>query len=933
MRSAPIAEVEVTTPFYKGQLRALAVENPIADVIIGNIDGASGEHREESETACAVKTRSAAMKQSDDSDRVEDEAVVNDEGDQTTPLMEFSTAEIREAQRNDASLAKSWEKVDMEGPENRDSWITVRNGLLYRIKEQQHGQGRIEQLLAPLKFRKKIMEMAHEGVFGGHLGAGRTLDKIMQSFFWPGINADVQRYCRSCDACQKTSSKGKQNKVPLVTTPLIEEPMSRVAVDLIGPLPRSDKGNKYILTLVDYATRFPEAKALSGITAEQVSEAFLEIFSRLGIPKEIISDQGTQFTGELMREVSGLLKTKQIFTSPYHAMANGLVERFNGVLKNMLRRTAFNNPKSWDRHIAPLLFAYRETPQASTGFSPFELVFSHKVKGPLDILKDLWTGEVDGKVKSTYEYVVNMRERLQDAVELANEHLGEAKTRQKKYYDRGAKQRTFREGDKVLILLPTEANKLKMAWKGVLDQVGPVDYGISLKGKRRVYHANMLKYYNKRKVEDVLAAAVVVEEGDHEDQPPPLSLSNSTPQLQQSEDWRDVVICETLTESQKEDVRSLVKRFADTFSDVPGRTTMAEHKIELLDQKPVKIRQGTLPYATREAFNKEVDAMLQADIIEPSDSAYSSPIVLVKKPSGEYRFCNDYRRLNAVSRDDAEPMPEIESIMSNLSGSKYFTKLDLTKGYWQVPLEEKTKPLTAFSTPKGLFQYKVLSFGLKGSPATFNRMMRKVLKNIGPGVEVFVDDVLCHARTWHEHMQICEKVLCRLEEANLKVRPSKTLTGMAEVEFLGHVVKEGILKPQDDKVRAIANCERPKTKKETRSFLGLTGYYRKFLPNYSSIAAPLSDLTKTSKGQKFFWDQAQENAFQTIKKMLSSAPVLSMPNWGKDFIVQTDASCTGLGACLLQEHEGVRHVIMYVSRKLKPVEVRYSTIERESVSQ
>ena len=388
----------------------------------------------------------------------------------------------------------------------------MRNGLLYRIKEQQLGQGRNEQLLAPLTFRKEIMEMAHQGVFGGHSGARRTLDKIMQSFIWPRIYADVQRYCRSCDACQKTSSKGKQNKVPLVTTPHIEEPMSRVVVDLIGPLPRSDKGDKYILTLVDYATRFPEAKALSGITAEQVSEALPEIFSRLGIPKEIISDQGTQFTGELMREVSGLLKTKQIFTSFYHARANGLVERFNGVLKNMLRRTAFNNLKTWDRHIAPLLFAYRETPQASTGFSPFELVFSHKVKGPLDILKDLWTGEVDGEVKFTYEYVVNMRERLQDAVELANEHLGEAKTRQKKYYDQGAKQRTFREGDKVLILLPTEANKLKMAWKGqyeALDQVGPVDYGISLKRKRRVYHGNMLKYYNKREVEDLLVAARV----------------------------------------------------------------------------------------------------------------------------------------------------------------------------------------------------------------------------------------------------------------------------------------------------------------------------------------------------------------------------------------------------------------------------------------
>ncbi|GFR87570.1 polyprotein [Elysia marginata] len=326
--------------------------------------------------------------------------------------------------------------------------------------------------------------------------------------------------------------------------------------------------------------------------------------------------------------------------------------------------------------------------------------------------------------------------------------------------------------------------------------------------------------------------------------------------------------------------------------------------------------------------------MLKADIIEPSDSAYSSPIVLVKKPTGEYRFCNDYRRLNAISRDDAEPMPEIDTIMSNLSGSRFFTKLDLTKGYWQVPLEEKTKPLTAFPTPKGLFQYKVLSFGyrVKGKPSNFQPYDAEGFKGYRPRCRGVVDDVLCHASTWKEHIEICKKVLQRLSNANLKLKPSKTLIGMAEVEFLGHVIKEGIMKPQDGKINAIINCERPTTKKQVRSFLGLAGYYRKFMPNYSSIAAPLSDITKTSKGQKFIWEQVQENAFKGIKKMLSSTPVLSMPDWKKEFIVQTDASCAGIGACLLQEHNGIRHVVMYISRKLKPAETRYSTIERECLA-
>ena len=689
--------------------------------------------------------------------------------------------------------------------------------------------------------------------------------------------------------------------------------------------------------MVDYATRFPDAIALSGISAQQVSDGLLELFSRLGIPREILSDQGTQFTSELMREVSKLLQTQQIFTTPYHAMANGLCERFNGTLKACLRRVAHKQPKSWDKHIAPLLFAYRETPQASTGFSPFELVFGHRVKGPLTILKDLWSSEVSTDVRSTYEYVIEMRERLQDAVELANEHLSEAKGRQKKYYDRGAKQRKFEEGDNVLILLPSDTSKLKMAWKGpyvVLERVSQVDYAISIKGKRRVYHANMLKAYITRPQDAnaCLSAAVVVDEEDAENHEPPMSLSESTLRLEQTEDWHNVVVSDTLDANQVSDVKVLLEQYSDVLSDVPGKTNLITHKIELLDSKPVKVKQRIIPYATREAVKNEVDDMLKAGIIEHSDSPFSSPIVMVKKPAGGWRLCNDYRKVNAISRDDAEPMPEIEIILNNLAGLKHFSKIDLTKGFWQVPLEEETKKITAFSTPEGLFQYTPLPFGLKGSPATFNRLMRRTLKGCQKGIEVFVDDILVHSQTWPEHIKLLEEVFVRLKAAGLTARPSKTFIGNSEIEFVGHVVREGIVRPQDTKIQALKNCERPTTKTQVKSFLGLAGYYRKFVPNFSSITAPLSDLTKKSQGSKFTWGQAQESAFQTVKHVLTSEPVLRMPDWSKEFVVQTDACNQGIGGALIQYHDKVRHVIMYVSRKLKPAERNYSTIEKESLS-
>ena len=434
--------------------------------------------------------------------------------------------------------------------------------MFYRIKEGEAGRGNIKQLLVPKQFRYEIMKIAHEGVFGGHLGTGKTRERIMKSFFWPGIGEDVTRFCRSCDSCQRTCHQGRVGKAPLVPTPLIETPFARVAVDLVGPLPRTEKGkNRYILTLVDYATRFPDAVALQGISTEQVAEAMLEIFSRLGVPNEVVSDRGSQFTGELMREVSALLHTKQIFCSPYHAMANGLCERFNGVLKSMLRRVAHDRPKDWDRLLHPLLFAYRETPQASTGFSPFELMFAHPVKGPLSLLKDLWTGDVDQEVRSSYEYVVGMRERLQQMMEVVAENSMKAKEKQKKYYDKTAKTRKFKAGESVLILLPTDTSKLLMTWKGpykVVEPRGEVNYVILVKGKQKLYHVNMLKRYVSREEDEPIetVSAAIVE--DDETDIAPMSLRGALPQLEETETFKDVKYGDTLSDDQRQQMEELI---------------------------------------------------------------------------------------------------------------------------------------------------------------------------------------------------------------------------------------------------------------------------------------------------------------------------------------------------------------------------------------
>ena len=234
------------------------------------------------------------------------------------------------------------------------------------------------------------MSVNHESAFSGHLGAKKTEVRILPNFFWPGLRQDVIRFCRSCDVCQRTVKRGSVRKVPLGSMPLIDTPFKRVAVDIVGPIaPPSEAGHRYILTLVDYATRYPEAVPLKKITTEAVAEALLDIYSRVGIPEEVLTDQGTQFISECMQEVSRLLSIKGLTSTPYHPICNGLVERWNGTLKSMIKRLCQDQPKQWHRLINPVLFAYREVPQESTGFSPFQLLYGRSVRGPGTILKEL----------------------------------------------------------------------------------------------------------------------------------------------------------------------------------------------------------------------------------------------------------------------------------------------------------------------------------------------------------------------------------------------------------------------------------------------------------------------------------------------------------------------------------------------------------------
>ena len=298
-----------------------------------------------------------------------------------------------------------------------------KDSLIYRIKGQGEEEER-KQLILPKKCREAVLKMAHEIPMAGHLGKCRTTKRLLQRFYWPNIYQDVANLCRNC---QKAHNRRAQ-PVPLVPLPIMSEPFSRIAMDIVGPLPRSSKGHKYILVICDYATRYPEAVPLRTCDAEAVAEELGKLFSRVGIPKEILTDQGTNFTSQLLVELYRLLNVHGIRTTLYHPQTDardGLVERFNQTLKAMLRRTVTEERKDCNKHLPYLLFAYHEVPYASTGFSPFELLYGRAVRGPLDVINATW--EADEKSdESVVSYVLSIQERLTKMAELVKDNMEKA---------------------------------------------------------------------------------------------------------------------------------------------------------------------------------------------------------------------------------------------------------------------------------------------------------------------------------------------------------------------------------------------------------------------------------------------------------------------------------------------------------------------------
>ena len=378
-------------------------------------------------------------------------------------------------------------------------------------------------------------------------------------------------------------------------------------------------------------------------------------------------------------------------------------------------------------------------------------------------------------------------------------------------------------------------------------------------------------------------------------------------------------------------LRQLLSEYSDIFSDMPGLTDIAEHGITLTTEKPIRRKPYPVPYSKVGAIETEVRKMMALDVIEPSQSPYCSPLMLVKKTDGTFRPVIDFRQVNRVTVFDAEPMPNPEVVFAKLAHDKVFSTFDFCKGYWQIPMVAADKQKTAFSSSQGLFQFRRMPFGLVNAGATYGRMMRRLLDGL-PDVDNYVDDVIVHSSTWKSHLGTLRALFARVRQASLAVKPFKCHVGCLQVDFVGHQVGSGLMLTQSDKVDKVKNAEVPRTKTQVRSCLGLAGYYRKFIPHYASLTAPLSDLTKKGAPATVQWKGELEASFTELKYLMCSAPVLRLPDFQKEFIFCTDASDTGLGAVLLQKHDDLLFPVAFASKKLSGAPKSYATVEKECLS-
>ena len=401
-------------------------------------------------------------------------------------------------------------------------------------------------------------------------------------------------------------------------------------------------------------------------------------------------------------------------------------------------------------------------------------------------------------------------------------------------------------------------------------------------------------------------------------------------------DLTDTINKDDISQIQLEGLKKLLEDYNDVFafSDKElkkGCSIGIEHTIQLSTNKPIKCAPYRVSPDKKEHLRKHIQNLLENGIIRESSSPFASPIVMVSKSDGSYRFCADFRRINAVTTRDVFPLPRIDDTLDCLAGSQFFSTLDLRSGFFQIPLSENSKKYTAIIVHDGLYEFNRLPQGLANSPATFQRVMEQVLRGLTwSKLLVYLDDIIIFSPNFESHLLRLKEVFDRFRAVNLKLKPSKCRFLHKQVQFLGHVISAEGIKPSPDKTRIVEKYPAPKSPKEIRQFLGLCGFFRRFIKDFAAKAVPLNRLLR--KNTTFQWNETTQEAFEYLRDALVSPPVLAYPDFSKQFDLHCDASGDAIGQILTQQYGSDCRVIAYSGRALTPPERNYTTTEQEGLA-
>lgn len=419
------------------------------------------------------------------------------------------------------------------------------------------------------------------------------------------------------------------------------------------------------------------------------------------------------------------------------------------------------------------------------------------------------------------------------------------------------------------------------------------------------------------------------------------NVMSSTADQDKSDVCKHLFEANDISPKEKNAVSELLKEFPDIFStskiDV-GHCTKIKHTICVENVPPICQRMRRVPLGLENKVDNMVTELLSKEIIRESVSPWNSPIVVVKKKSGDIRLCIDYRMLNSVTQKTTYPIPNSQQLFDTLSGSKYFSSLDLSSAYYQCEIEEEHKKYTAFGTRQGHFEFNRMPFGLCGAPFTFQHMMNIVLRSENwEQCLIYLDDVLIFGKDFKEHLFRLRNIFTKIRESGIKLSPEKCNFFKTELRFLGHIITQDGVKTDPVKIEAVVNWPKPSTIHDLRSFLGFTNYYRKFIKSYAYLVQPLESMMKQSnktninllKKTLLIWNAEGDHSFRTLKEALTTAPILSFPCRSGKFILDCDASHSTLGAVLSQEQDGQEHVIAYASKKMSNNEINYCVTRKE----